>query len=128
LPLKAAKAVDRLLDFYGALDVGDSDVFTAGLIALFAEYPDEVIALAIDPVRGIPGRLKVLRLASVREILDEINEPFRREIERKRRTEDARRGQVPPRSKRTPEEQARVDAQVERWRAEAGLLRRGFQR
>ena len=35
-------------------------VFIAGLVALFARYPAELMAAAVDP-RGIPLRIKHLR-------------------------------------------------------------------
>lgn len=105
-----------MLSFYPPLDVLDPETFTSALIALFAHFPIEVMRHAADPVKGIPSRCKYLRLAEVREKLDEIAAPIMRAIQREIAEEQARRSLPPPHRNRTPEEQARIDAQVASWR------------
>ncbi|MGZ6195515.1 MAG: hypothetical protein ACXWML_09820 [Candidatus Binataceae bacterium] len=113
--------MDKLLSFYPPLDVVDPEAFTTALITLFAHYPAEVMTAATDPVQGIAPRCKYLRLAEVREVLDEIAAPIMRQIAREIEAEHRRRTLPPTREKRTAEEQARIDEQVGAWRKENGL-------
>jgi hypothetical protein len=107
---EAASAVDRLLNFYPPLDVSEPQAFIAALVMLFAKYPAELVSAAIDPVSGIPARLKALRsIAAIKEVCDDLYAPIARRIERERIANAPR---ALPRPKRTPEEQARIDAQV----------------
>lgn len=101
--------MDRLLSFYPPLDVGDPQVFITGIVTLLAQYPAELMAAAIDP-RGIPARVRTLNsLAVIKQVCDELYAPIARRIERDRIANAPR---ALPRPKRTPEEQARIDAQV----------------
>lgn len=119
--MQAQQAVDVLTDFVPLPDdLDDHRRFIAALVAMFDRYPSEVMQLAADPVRGVPSRLKVLRIASVKEILDEINAPFAREQARQLASQRAQQSLPPPRRKRTSEEQARIDAQVADARAKFG--------
>jgi hypothetical protein len=91
------------------LDVTDPETFIAGIAAVLAQYPDEVVAQAVDP-RGIPRRLKALRsLAAIDEICAELYEPVERRLERERIAAQPKLLARPP---RTPQEQAEIDAQV----------------
>lgn len=125
---EAVKAVSELANFVPLPDVADHEKFLAALIGLFSQYPAAVTAEAINPVKGIPARLKVLRIASVKEILDEFNEPYARAAARDRAAEEARRSLPPPTRKRTPEEQARIDAQVAEVRQKFGIPAEGLPR
>lgn len=121
-------AVGDLADFVPMPDVGDPQKFLAALVVLFSQYRPEVIAEAVDPVKGIPTRLNVLRIASVKEILDEISGPYERADDRARARDDVRRSLPPPRHKRTPEEQARIDKQVAETRRKLGIPEGGLRR
>jgi hypothetical protein len=106
--MTAAKATDRLLGFYPPLDVGDPEMFTAGLVALFAKYPPDLLATAVCPERGIPLRIKRLNsLNEVKEALDDLYEPIARQIERIARQPR----QLPP-PPPTPEQKARIAARL----------------
>lgn len=107
-------AVDRLLNFYPPLDVADPRVFIAGIGAVLAKYPPELITAAVSP-DGIPVRLTTLRsLAEIDEVCRDLYAPIARQ---RAREAIARQPRQLPRPRRTPEEQARVDEQVARWRA-----------
>lgn len=106
---RAKRAVSRLLKFYPPLDVGNPEVFIAGIVSIFAQYPTELMAAAVDP-RGIPRRLKNLtNLAAIEEVCRDLYAPIARQMERDRIANAPR---ALPRPKRTPEEQAKIDAQV----------------
>jgi hypothetical protein len=127
--MEAAKATDRLLDFLPPLDVGNPETFIAGITAIFASYPLEVIALAVDPVKGIPSRTDRPTLKLITDVCDEIYDPIRRRQEYDER--ERARAAAPallPRPPRTAEEQASIDAQVEGWRASAGIPPEGLHR
>jgi hypothetical protein len=109
----AAKAVERLLSFYPPLDVSDPKVFIAGIVAILAEYPAQFYPVVVSPT-GIPKRIKYLRnLAEIDEVCQELYAPILRSLEREK---IAAQPKLLPR-RRTAEEQARVDAQVEAWRS-----------
>lgn len=105
------QAVDWLLKFYRPQDVGDPKYFMAALVHMFDSYPEEVHALAVAP-DGIPARLRYLNLKDVGDVLGDLYAPIERRMERER---IANQPKLPPRGPRTPEEQARVDAQVNAW-------------
>lgn len=107
----AATAVDKLLNFYPPLDVNDPKAFIAGLVALLAQYPAELMEFAIDPARGIPSHLKSLHsLAAIKEVCDDLYEPIARRLHREALANAPRQLPPPP---RTAEEQAKIDEQVE---------------
>lgn len=119
----AAMAVDRLFDLLPPQDVGDAKAFLAFAIALFVRYPPQVQDQAVFeiPQRSDRPTPKLMRM-----VLDEINEPFEREAER-RRAELSHRLSLPlPRAKRTPEEQARVDAHVAETRRALSIPQDGY--
>ncbi len=103
------------MNFYPPLDVADPKEFIAGIVALLAQYPAELISVAVDPAGGIPARLKYLNsLAAIKEVCGELYEPIVRRMTREAALNAPR---ALPRPKRTPEEQARIEAQVAAWRA-----------
>lgn len=104
-----------MFDLLPPQDVGDPKAFLAGMVALFADYPAEVFEQAVFT---IPQRSDRPTLKIARAVLDELYEPVRRRVER-----DAieRQPKLLPRPRRSPEEQARVDAQVAAWRARANV-------
>lgn len=109
--------MERLLNFYPPLDVNEPRAFIAGIVAVFSNYPVELHELAVAPT-GIPARLKYLRsLAEIEQVCEELYAPIGRRIERER---IARQPRLLTR-RRTPEEQAKIDAQVEKVRKQFGL-------
>lgn len=67
----ANDAVTRLMGFYPAREVRDPKTFAAGMTALMATFPLDLVKRCIDPVEGLPSKLKWLpTLADVREFLD----------------------------------------------------------
>ncbi len=111
------EATGKLFRFLPPLDVDDPRHFMAAVASILAEYPEQVINAAVCPT-GIPARSDRPTLRLVKQVCDEILEPVRREWERRAAERDARQSLPPPRRPRTPEEQARVDAQVARARRE----------
>lgn len=110
--------MNRLLDFYPPLDVTNPETFVAGIVALFARYPAELQAVAIDPARGVRAHLtnnQITDVARIKLVLDELYEPIARRLAREAVAQPLA---LPPRGPRTPEQQAAVDAQV------AALLKR----
>lgn len=66
----AAAAATRILGFYDTIPAAEPKAFAAGLAAMLMIYPRSVIERAVDPVGGIPARVKFLNLATIRELLD----------------------------------------------------------
>jgi hypothetical protein len=69
-PEHAAKAAKQILGFYPEIPASDPKCFAAGLVKTLSIFPAPVIARAVDPVMGIPGKIKFLNLAEIRELLD----------------------------------------------------------
>jgi hypothetical protein len=107
--------VEIMLGLVSPPDVLDPRDYMAAAIALFAKYPEAVMRRAAFEV---PQRSDRPTLRLMREVLDELYEPVAREIERRRAAESSIRGLPPPDAKRSPEQQARIDLQVARVRAE----------
>jgi hypothetical protein len=125
--IRAAKlAAARLFDLLPPLDVGDPRAFLAGTVAIFAEYPAEVMQAAIDPVHGIPSRTDRPTLRLIKAVCDEFYTRVERQEERLRASEDAARSREPPRKPRTPEQQAAIDAQVAEARQQLGIPQTGL--
>jgi hypothetical protein len=108
--------------------MADPEQFMAAAAALFARYPAEVQITAVHRIACRSDR-PTLRLMTV--VLEEVYAPVRREEERQMAGQNARSPSA-SRTQRTPEEQARIDAQVATWRKgagvpEGGLPRRGNQ-
>jgi hypothetical protein len=96
-------------------------VYAAAICAVLDEYPDDVVVLATDPRSGLPSRCQWLpTVKEVRDFCDAIIERRNREEERLRQLEqqwrerDNYEAEQWEKRTRTPEEQARVDAQVRR--------------
>src|SRR6185369_15628317 len=79
---EAAAAAKRLLGFYPEIPASDPKEFAAGLVATLSIFPPAVIAQAVDPVSGIPPKIKFLNLAAMRELLDEWDDEYRRMLKR----------------------------------------------
>lgn len=124
--MAAMRAVDRLFAWCPRPDVGDTKVFIAGAVAIFAEYPVEVVEAIADPVRGTRLLKPYPSLFDLRRACELLYEPIERELERRQAHEDFLRGLPPPRASRTPEQQAAIDAEVAAARHELGIPPEGL--
>lgn len=68
----AAAAVKQILAVMTPPNVGDQKAFAAAMLALFLNYPPRVVAMAADPVTGIPVRVRFLSLIDAKAVLDAI--------------------------------------------------------
>lgn len=101
-PEEAAKATEQILGFYPEIPASDPKGFAAGLVKTLSNFPRAVIDRAVDPYSGIPGKIKFLNLAAIRELLDDWDDEYRRSI---RRHEVLKALPAPARD---PEEDARI--------------------
>lgn len=69
-PQEAALAAKRILSFYSEIPASDPEAFAAGLVQTLSIFPRPVIDRAVDPVMGLPGKVRFLNLAAMRELLD----------------------------------------------------------
>jgi hypothetical protein len=91
----------------------------------FADYPAEIWEEAITAIARATKRPHIDDIARALEVA---YEPVERALER-RRLDERRVLEPPPRKKRTPEEQAKVDAHVaEVWRLIGPLRRKAWVR
>ena len=95
-------------------DVHDPEAYLTGAIDILSEYPEEVMKIISEPGSGTKLLSDKPSLRQLRQACDLAYEPILREMQRRRVYEEARCSLPPPRRPRTPEEQARVDAQVAR--------------
>lgn len=80
-------------------------------------FPPAVIAQAVDPVCGLPAKIKFLNLAAIRELLDEWDDEYRASL---RRREPVKVLPAPPRD-------PVMDAQIEKGLRELSAhLKSGF--
>jgi hypothetical protein len=127
--MKAAiLATDRLFAWCQMPDVSDAKIYLTGVTGILAEYPIEVMNTLADPRTGSRYLRNFPTIPQLRHACEEIYAPIRRQEEREQAQADARRALPPPRRPRTPEEQARVDAQVAAWRKSAGVPENGLPR
>ncbi len=67
----AAAAAERLIGFYPAIQASDPKVYAAGLVKMFASYPEALVNAAVDPVHGLPAACEFLpTLAKVKAFLE----------------------------------------------------------
>jgi hypothetical protein len=94
-------------------DVGDPQVYLTGATAILADYPEEIMEQVADP----RAATRVLRdypsLHDIRLACDRLFAPIEREAERRAAHKSHVAGLL-PRPPRTPEQQARIDAQIAR--------------
>ena len=101
----AAEAAERLIGFYPTITASDPKVYAAGLVKLFSNYPEHLIAEAIDPVNGLPGDCDYLpTIAKVKAFL----EPRRRNFERMQEYQERAWRKRLPEPPRDPEADARI--------------------
>lgn len=102
----AADAAERLIGFYPTITASDPKVYAAGLVKLFSNYPEHLVAEAIDPVNGLPGECDYLpTIAKVKAFL----EPRRRNFERMQEYRDRAGRKRLPEPPRDPERDARIE-------------------
>lgn len=72
---------DRLFRFYHTQELAaDPQIFLAGVVELFCNYPHEIVERSVSPVFGMPAKFKFPpRLSEIKEFLDEKMGPIRRE-------------------------------------------------
>lgn len=87
-------------------------MFIAGIAAIFAQYPPELVEIAIDPGQGIPAQLRptALNLADINRICANLYEPIGDRIERERAAKSHRLALPAPSEPVTEESRARVAA------------------
>lgn len=120
--MAAASAVSRLFAWCRMGDAGDPRVFLAGATSILADYPVEVMEKIADPRTGTEVLKDYPSLHDLRMACDQLFAPIEREMER----QEAHRSHVAgvlQRPPRTPEQQARIDAQVEDARRRLGIAR-----
>lgn len=95
----SAKHAKLLLGCYRAGDANDPEVYTAAIIAILSDYPEDIQQTVTDPRSGLPSRVQWL--PTPKEVKDAC------EAERRAR---ARAGEWERRSKLQLEERAKIDA------------------
>lgn len=69
-PKQATKMARVLLGCYRARDFVDVDMFATALVATLAQYPAPIVAMVVDPIKGMPRRFKFP--PSLAEVADEL--------------------------------------------------------
>lgn len=91
------KVAAMLECFPDRADAPNGMVQAETIARIFAEYPDEVVNLLTDPIRGFPVRQKWKPLPyEVKAACEAEMAPIRRENERRRRHEETRMMLAPP--------------------------------
>lgn len=110
----------RLFEFCPPQDVAnDPRVFLAGVVELFEHYPAEIVERAVSVVHGLPSKYKFApRIAEIKEFLENLMAPIRRQEARDRVAEERDRSLPPPidRANRPTYEELKARC------AEAGLI------
>lgn len=61
------------------------EIFLAGVVELFENYPGDVVYRAVSPTFGIPAKFKFIpRIAEIKEFLEELMQPVYRQQQRER--------------------------------------------
>lgn len=118
-PQEAAKAAEKILGYYPEIPASDPQGFAAGLVQTLSIFPRAVIDLAVDPVAGIPAKVKFLNLATMRELLDRWADEYH--ATEKRRELASRKAIEPP--PRDPQAEKRIS---EGFKKLSEHLERGF--
>lgn len=113
------RRVSILLGCYRKDDATNPEIYSAAIGAVFEDFSDEVVEYVTDPRTGLASKCQWL--PTVKEVKDACQEAADRiadEIRRKRDLEQQMRerakfeAEQAAKRNRTPEEQARVDAQI----------------
>ena len=77
-----AKYAKLLLGSFRTGDATDPEVYAGAVIAVLADYPDDVIELVVDPRSGLPSRMNWLpTIAEIKSACEDIHGPRRRMAE-----------------------------------------------
>jgi hypothetical protein len=126
-----AKYAKLLLGCFRTGDATDPEVYTTAVVAVLADYPDDVIERVIDPRTGLPSRLNWLpTIAEIKSACEDLYGHRRRMAE----WHDGANKQIAARKTlaitdgRSPEQiAAHKAAQVESLKAQLGPgLRKGY--
>jgi len=118
---EAADNAERLIGFYPLRQVTDPKTYVAGMTALMATFPPDLVRRVCDPATGLPSRLKFLpTLADVRDALDQELDRRNRIIanarwviaEGQRRRQEAQAEAEFLKNRKSAEERAQTVAQV----------------
>ena len=93
-------------------DAADGRIYLAGAVAILADYPPAVMEAIADPRTGTRVLKDYPMLSDLRRACDELNAPFVREVARHAAHESQLVLAPASRLPRTPEQQARIDAQL----------------
>lgn len=115
--IAAGEQVAKLFRLVSLPDVGDPKAFLSAATLIFSDYAPQIGDRAV-PILATKSDRPTLRL--MKEALDELNADA---IERQSKNDSRLRAlpHLKDRPKRTPEEQAKVDAQVAELRSAFGI-------
>jgi hypothetical protein len=113
----AKAAAARLIEFYPSIHASSPQTYAAGLVQMFAYYPEFLVAEAIDPVHGLPSECEFLpTLAKVKAFLEPRYRNHLRTLEMKERFSRKKLPEPEP----NPEERERVTSGFERLKVKMG--------
>ena len=102
----ASEAAATLIEYYPTIQASNPKVYAAGLVQLFARYPEHLIAEALDAVNGLPSECDYLpTIAKVKAFLEPRWQREQQMLEMKARFERKRLSEPP----RDPIEDARIE-------------------
>ena len=99
------EAVARLIGFYPAINASNPEAYAAGMIALFSRYPARLVAVAVDPVNGLPSLHDYL--PSIKQAKEFLEPKYAQEL-KLAESERRRRQQLLPAAGRDPQEKYRI--------------------
>lgn len=77
------KYAKLLIGCYRTGEANDPEVYTAAVIAILSDYPEDVMRSVVDPRVGLPSRTQWLPIpAEVKQACEDLHGPMRREAER----------------------------------------------
>jgi len=77
----ASEAAARLIGYYPTIAASNPEIYLTGLVQVFCDYPEHLIAEAVDPRHGLPSTCDYLpTIAKVKAFL----EPRWQHLERQR--------------------------------------------
>lgn len=116
-------AVKALCGCYRKDEAADPAIYSAAIVAVLEEYPDDIVSMVTDPRTGLPSKCQWL--PTVKEVKDacdylveQTSAAGRRQRDLDRQMVDRAQFEAEQNSKRerSPEEQARVDYQIDEWK------------
>src|SRR5215475_6167574 len=76
--LVMAQAARQLFAFCEMPEIGDPKAFMAAVVAIFEQFPNEVVRQVVDPARGIPSKHRRPALVDIRKACDDAYAPIDR--------------------------------------------------